>query len=79
MLLSNKSSKIISSKEALKNVEVFFNFHEMYFIGEKTIEDINNYIDDWHNSNSNKKLHEFLGLTEKQYKNWVETGKLEVE
>lgn len=41
-----------------------------------TKENIHDLIDKWHESGSNQELHEFLGLTFEEYKQWVETDKL---
>lgn len=48
------------------------NFKELCHIGIADPKDIDDYIDRWHNSNSKKELHEFLGLTKEEYKKWVE-------
>lgn len=41
----------------------------------KTIKDsgIDDKIDEWHKSDSNLPLHEFLGMTEEEYAKWVES------
>ncbi len=39
--------------------------------GDALYEDIDDYIDLWHNSDSEEKLHEFLGMTHDEYIEWV--------
>lgn len=42
-----------------------------------TPEELDDHIDKWHNSDSNKPLHEFLGMTREQYSLWISgQGKL---
>ena len=40
--------------------------------GKANLEDIDNFIDDWHDGNSEEKLHEFLGLSKNEYALYVE-------
>lgn len=47
-------------------------FIEACVAGEASWRDVHDYVDDWHNSNSELELHEYLGLTELEYKHWVE-------
>jgi len=51
-------------------------FMELLRRGKVSSSDIDNFIDIWHESNSELTLHEFLGMTEREYKQWVETSKL---
>ena len=39
--------------------------------GDALIEDIDDYIDDWHQGDSDQSLHEFLGMTRDEYRFWV--------
>lgn len=39
---------------------------------EITMDKIHDYIDWWHETESELPLHEFLGMTENQYGQWVE-------
>lgn len=41
-----------------------------------TEETIEQYIEKWHEGNSQQSLHDYLGLTWDQYKAWAETGKI---
>lgn len=54
-------------------------FVEMLKSGECATNDIDTYIDKWHNEyNGKKKLYEYLGMTKQQYDRWmVEPGALE--
>lgn len=51
----------------------------LYAIEEVKIteENIDDYLEKWHNSSSDLEVHEYLGLTIEQYARWVETSKLE--
>lgn len=40
-----------------------------------TKENINRLVEEWHNSESDMEVHEYLGLTFEQYPQWVENGK----
>lgn len=40
--------------------------------GEAFLDEIDDYIDDWHNSDSDEKIYEYLGMTEEEYGLWVE-------
>lgn len=44
-----------------------------------TKENIGDLIEEWHGSDSNQELHEFLGLTWEQYARWVKTDELPTE
>lgn len=39
-----------------------------------TNDNIDDLLEEWHNSNSQLSIIEYLGLTFKQYGHWVETG-----
>jgi hypothetical protein len=41
-----------------------------------TKENIDDLIDEWHESNSELPLHEYLGLTWEQYKHWIKSDEL---
>lgn len=45
-------------------------------MSQVTEENIHDLIEQWHESNSNQELHEFLGLTFNQYAHWVSTNEL---
>lgn len=53
-------------------VEKEKNFVELYLEGRKTLEDIHDHIDDWHEGESKASLPEYLGLTEEEYAAWVQ-------
>ena len=40
--------------------------------GDALMEDVNDYIDKWHDGDSSLSLHEFLGMTDKEYMLFVE-------
>ena len=47
-------------------------FVEMLQNGQCTADDIDTYIDKWHDEyNGTKKLHEYLGMTKSQYDRWM--------
>lgn len=47
------------------------NFREKFLQNKCSIEAIHDYIDKWHESDSDVELHEFLGLTFDEYAVWV--------
>ena len=47
-------------------------FIQKCLIGDALLEDIDDYIDDWHQGDSGLSLHEFLGMTRNEYYLWVE-------
>lgn len=51
-------------------------FYELYSQGKITEENIGDYIEQWHTGDSELTIYEFLGLTQDQYRYWVETGEL---
>lgn len=66
----------IEEYEAKKKPKTFI---DKCVSGETTIDQIDDYIDEWHVSKEdNGELYEFLGLTEEEYAEWMPTGKTEV-
>jgi putative heme iron utilization protein len=63
--LSNKKEKIIKSDT----------FMQKLFDGEVQMLEIDNYIEQWHNSNSEKSLHEFLGMSWEEYSLFIKDPK----
>ena len=53
------------------------NFIELLKEGKVTIEDIDDYIDMWHGSDSKLSLPEFLGMTNEEYAMFVTKCKIE--
>ena len=47
-------------------------FIQKCLIGDALLEEIDDYIDDWHQGESVMSLHEFLGMTRNEYYLWVE-------
>lgn len=41
-------------------------------MGEALLEDIDDYVDDWHDSDSDLSIHDFLGMTHREYSLWVQ-------
>jgi hypothetical protein len=39
--------------------------------GEALLEEIDDYVDAWHEGDSDKELHAYLGMTQKEYALWV--------
>ncbi len=52
------------------------NFKQAFLAGYCTIDEINEFIEEWHLCKPNIELHEFLGLTFEEYRVWAETGKI---
>ena len=50
------------------------NFKELYLAGELEFEDIDDYIDNWNNSDDERTLAQFLGLNEEEEDAWVSIG-----
>lgn len=44
--------------------------------GEALIEEIDDYIEEWHNSDSLEEIYEFLGMTFDEYSIWVENASM---
>ena len=47
-------------------------FIQKCLTGDASIKDIDDYIDNWHQRDSDLSLHEFLGMTRNEYHLWVE-------
>ncbi|MGM0878883.1 MAG: hypothetical protein ACQEWV_30510 [Bacillota bacterium] len=44
--------------------------------GEALLEDIDDFIDEWHESDSDEEVYEYLGMTFEEYSLWVENASL---
>lgn len=51
-------------------------FMEACLEGDALLEDIDDYIDEWHDSDSDEDLHDFLGMTFEEYSAWVENDSI---
>jgi hypothetical protein len=51
-------------------------FYEAYNNNKVSLEDIDNYIEQWHEGSSKLPIYEYLGLSQDQYRLWVETSNL---
>jgi hypothetical protein len=47
------------------------NFVDLCAKGMLLLDDIDDYIDAWHESSSKLELYEYLGMTQKEYRLWV--------
>ena len=47
-------------------------FIDAVIIGDALIDEIDDYIDVWHNEDSKLEIYEFLGMTQREYRLWVE-------
>lgn len=47
------------------------NFYNLYLQGSATLEDIDYFVDKWHESDSDLELHEYLGLSKLLYRNYL--------
>jgi hypothetical protein len=45
---------------------------DKYLNGEIQMDEIDDFIEQWHESDSEKELHEYLGMTWEEYALWVE-------
>ena len=50
------------------------NFYELYLKGEVSLEKIDDYVTEWHNSSSSLSLQEYLGIPEQLFESWVING-----
>jgi len=47
-------------------------FMDACMSGDALLEEIEDYVDEWHEGDSDEELHEYLGMTEEEYTIWVE-------
>lgn len=52
------------------------NFIQLCLNGTALLDDIDNYIELWHDSETNLELHDFLGFTQQEYSLWLEDSSL---
>ncbi len=54
------------------------NFMTLYRLGLLRAEDIDDYIDEWHDAEHNltQSLHDYLGMSYQEYAHWVTTNQL---
>lgn len=50
-----------------------YSFVSLCANGKLSCDDIDDYVDEWHESDSKQELFEFLGMTQKEYMLWVQT------
>ena len=50
------------------------NFKERYLAGEIEFEEIDDYVDEWNNSDDTRTLVQFLGLNEEEEDVWIDEG-----
>ncbi len=50
------------------------NFKERYLSGEIEFEEIDDYVDEWNNSDDPRTLAQFLGLNEEEEDAWISVG-----
>ena len=60
----------LDRKEALKEGT----FKERYLAGEIEFEEIDDYVDEWNNSDDTRTLAQFLGLNEEEEDVWIDEG-----
>ena len=44
---------------------------EQVLDGTATAEDIDDFVDSWHDGSDDRQIHDYLGLTWEEYSNWV--------
>lgn len=47
-------------------------FYDLYMQDKVNIEDLDDFLEEWHRSTSNEEVNEYLGLTEEQYYMWCD-------
>lgn len=50
------------------------NFKTRYLAGEIEFEEIDDYVDEWNNSDDSRTLAQFLGLNEEEEDAWISVG-----
>ena len=50
------------------------NFKTRYLAGEIELEEIDDYVDEWNNSDDTRTLAQFLGLNEEEEDAWISIG-----
>lgn len=56
------------------NIDNKYTFVEAFKLGLVNEDDIDYYVEEWHNKKSNQKLSDFLGMNEQDYYKWVNEG-----
>lgn len=51
--------------------ELPMTFIDLCVHGDVLLDDIDNFVQEWHSKSTNSKLHEFLGMTQDEYSLWV--------
>lgn len=46
-------------------------FIDLVVVGEASIDDVDDYVEKWHQGDSEEDLHDYLGLTWNEYIEWV--------
>lgn len=73
-------SPCISCESCIINLLFTLDFYTLYSSGQVSKEDIHQYINKWYTDESIKcELHEYLGMTEKQFNTWVETNEIMIK
>lgn len=52
------------------------NFIQDCINADALLEEIDDYIDVWHNNDSKETIYEFLGMSQKEYRMWVENDEI---
>lgn len=47
-------------------------FIDLCLLGQRFIDEIDDFVEEWHDSDSKQSLSEFLGMTKEEYSLWVE-------
>lgn len=48
-------------------------FYQLYLADKVILDDIDDYIEQWHTGGSKEEIYEFLGMSQDVYRLWVET------
>lgn len=51
------------------------NFIDLCLRGEVLLEEIDDWVDEWHSNPQKQKLHEFLGMNLDEYSSWINSSK----
>jgi len=48
-------------------------FYQLYLANKLTLDDIDDYIEQWHTGDSKEEIYEFLGMSQDVYGSWVDS------
>jgi len=52
-------------------------FYQLYLVNKLTLDDIDDYIEQWHTGDSEEEIYKFLGMNQDIYRLWVDSCQLQ--